>query len=271
MVKTEHAQKVEQPFPIGTLIAVLVAMNILVLFALWPLPWVQKFFLIASPFCPQRPAHSIFIGGRQMPIEARMFGMFGGALLALVYFAARRRLDAAAMPRGWRLVVCVALFGVMAFDGIQALLYDMGISHLYTPNLVLRLSTGLASGVGIAMVLVPLANLSLWQQPHTEDHLLKDWKDVVGLALVQALLYVVTLADWSPAFLPLSLFNSIAIVIIMTALMTLLLTLITGRAGSFTKMRAVVGYIAGGFIVVAVFITALAVARLAIFGPGPLG
>ena len=60
-----------------------------------------------------------------------------------------------AMPRGWRLGLCVALFGVMALDGTQALLYDMGILRLYTPNLYLRLGTRLASGVGIAMVLVP--------------------------------------------------------------------------------------------------------------------
>lgn len=271
MVKTKDTRKAEQRFFIGTLIAVLVAVNILVLFVLWPLPWMRKFFLIASPFCPQRPAHSIFIGGLQMPIEARMFGMFGGALLTLIYFATRRRLSAAAVPRGWRLVLCIALFGVMAFDGTQALLYDMGISRLYTPNLVLRLSTGLASGVGLAMVLVPLTNLSLWQQPLTEDHLFKDWRDIAGLGVAQALLFVITLADWPAALLPLSIFNSIAIVVILTVLMSLLVVVIAGRAVRFTQIRQVVGYVASGFIVAAVFITALAVARLVIFGPGPLG
>ena len=117
MLKTKHIRKAEEPYPIGALIALLIAVNILVLFTLWPAPWLQKAFLIAAPFCPQRPAHSIFIDGQQMPIEARMFGMFGGALLALLYFAARGQLRSAMMPSGWRLILCIALFGVMAFDG----------------------------------------------------------------------------------------------------------------------------------------------------------
>ena len=271
MVKTKPIRKAEQPISIGALIAVLLAANILVLFALWPLPWLQKFFLLASPFCPQRPAHSVFIGGRQMPIEARMFGMFGGALLALVYFAVRGQLGAAAMPRGWRLGLCVALFGLMAFDGTQALLYDMGVLHLYTPNLYLRLGTGLASGVGIAMVLVPLINQALWQQPRTEQPVFTGWKDVAGLAVVQGLLFGLTLTGWGPALLPLSLFNSLGITVMMTALMTLVLALITRHAGHFTHARATIGYVASGFILSTLCITLLSMARLALLGPGPLG
>jgi uncharacterized membrane protein len=269
-VKTKSARVAEQQLSIGAPIAVLLAISILALYALWPLPWMQKFFLFASPFCPQRPAHSIFIGGQQMPIEARMFGMFGGALLALLYFAARRQLQSAAMPRGWRLDLCLALFGVMVFDGTQALLYDMGILHLYTPSLYLRLGTGLASGVGIAMLLVPLTNQALWRQPRVDQSLLTGWKDVAGMVAVQGLLFALTLANWTPALLPLSFFNSIGITITMTALMTITLALITRRAGRFTHWRATIGYFAGGFILAAAFIAVLAATRLALFGAGPL-
>ena len=229
------------------------------------------FFLIASPFCPQRPAHSIFLGGQQMPIEARMFGMFGGALLALLYFAVRGQLGAASMPRGWRFGLCTALFGVMALDGMQALLYDMGVLRLYTPNLYLRLGTGLASGIGIAMVLVPLTNQTLWQHPRTDQQLFSGWKDVAGVVLAQAALFALTLSNWLPLLLPLSLFNSLAILVVISTLSSLVLVLITRHVARFTTWRSVVGYFSGGFVLSALFITTLALARLALFGSGPLG
>jgi uncharacterized membrane protein len=229
------------------------------------------FFLIASPFCPQRPAHSVFIGGQPMPIEARMFGMFGGALLALIYLAARGQLAAAALPRGWRLWLCIALFGVMALDGAQALLYDTGLLRLYTPNLPLRLGTGLAAGVGVAMLLVPLANQALWLRPRTDRPVFTGWKDVAGVAAAQAALFALTLSNWPATLLPLALFNSLGILVVVTTLMTLTLTLIAHRAGRFTDWRSTVGYFSTGFLLTALFIAVMAITRLALFGPGPLG
>ncbi|HEY3291964.1 MAG TPA: DUF2085 domain-containing protein [Anaerolineae bacterium] len=270
-MKPKLSAKAESPISVSALIALLIAANMLVLFALLPLPWMQRFFLIAAPFCPQRPAHSIFIGGQQMPIEARMFGMFSGALLALLYFAARGQLQSAMMPRGWRLALCIALFGVMAFDGTQALLFDTGLLRLYTPNLYLRLSTGLASGVGIAMVLVPLTNQALWQQPLVDRPMFTGWKDAAALAIAQAFLFALTFSNWAPALLPLSMFNSVGIIVVLTALMTMVIALIMRRSGQFTAWHATVGYFATGFILAVVFIAVLTTTRLALFGAGPLG
>jgi hypothetical protein len=175
------------------------------------------------------------------------------------------------MPRGWRLGLCATLFGVMILDGTQALLYDMGLLRLYTPNLYLRLSTGLASGVGIAMLLIPLANQALWKRPRADQQLFTGWKDVACLAVAQTALFALTLAGWPSTLLPLSLFNTVAILTLITALMTLVLVLITRHAGHFTTWREVVGHFSAGFLLAALFIAVLAVARLALFGPGPLG
>ena len=43
---------------------------------------------IAFGICPQRPSHSLFLGGQQMPIEARMAGMFAGFIIGAVLSAA---------------------------------------------------------------------------------------------------------------------------------------------------------------------------------------
>jgi uncharacterized membrane protein len=271
MLKTKRGRNTQRMISTPALIVLLITANIALLFVLWPIPWMQKFYLVASPFCPQRAAHSLFIGGQQMPIEARMFGMFSGALLALIYFAARRQIGAASMPRGWRLGLCVALFGVMAFDGTQALLYDVGLLRLYTPNLYLRLGTGLASGVGIAMVLTPLTNQALWKRPRADQQVFTGWKDVACLAMVQTGLFVFTLAGLPSTLLLLSLMNTIAILTLMTALMTLILVMITRRVGRFSTWREAVAHFSGGFLSAMLFIAALAVARLVMFGRGPLG
>ena len=53
---------------------------------------------IAFGICPQRPGHSLFLGGQQMPIEARMAGMFGGFVLAAAYGWAAGRGRALRLP-----------------------------------------------------------------------------------------------------------------------------------------------------------------------------
>ena len=159
----------------------------------------------------------------------------------------------------------------MALDGTQALLYDMGVLRLYVPNPSLRLGTGLAAGVGVAMLLVPLTNQALWRRPRTDQPVFSGWKDVAGVAAAQATLFALTLSNWPATLLPLSLFNSVAILTIVTALMTLVLVLIARRAGRFAGWHSAVGYFGGGFLLTALFIAVMAVARLAEFGPGPLG
>ena len=251
-------------------IGLLIGVNLVALFIVWPLPWPGKFLLLASPLCPQRPAHSVFIGGQQMPIEARMFGMFGGAMLALLHIALSGRLRAAMFPRGRWLALWLALLGVMALDGTQAMLYDLGIVRLYTPNLYLRLGTGLAAGMAITMMFVPLMNQALWREPRRELPVYGGVKGVaVGLGL-QAALFVVTLADLPWLLIPLSLLNSLGILVVFAGLTTVLVCLAARRVSQFSSWREVLGPAAAGFNLAALFLLALAVARLALFGPGPI-
>lgn len=251
-------------------VALLIAALVVAAFLIWPASLMDKLFFASSPVCPQRPLHSVFIAGQQMPMEARMVGMFSGALLTLLYAAARRRLSAAAFPNGWQLGLWLALIGSMAFDGTQALLWDLGILRLYEPNLFLRLGTGLASGVAIAMLLVPLVNQSLWRTPRREVALFDGWRDVAGVLVVQAAFFALTLADIPVLLVPLSLFNTIGVTVIFTAIFAVTVVMIVRRLNRYTSWRDAAVVWLAGFDLAALFLFALAAARLAVFGPGPL-
>src|SRR5574341_1882290 len=107
----------------------------------------------AYGICPQRPSHSLFLGGQQMPIEARMAGIFGGYVIGVAYFWALRRERAMRLPGRAMATPLIGFIALMGMDGLNALLSDVRLPHLYTPNLPLRLGTGLLTG------LAPLTNV----------------------------------------------------------------------------------------------------------------
>jgi uncharacterized membrane protein len=127
-----------------------------------PWPLLDKLFAIAYGICPQRPAHSLFFGGQQMSIEARMFGVFGGAVAAALYFVVCGRGKAIGFPQPGVWVVLMTFVAWMGLDGFNALFFDMRLPHLYTPTLILRLGTGLLAGLFIGALIVPVFNQTIW-------------------------------------------------------------------------------------------------------------
>src|SRR3954471_21014289 len=104
----------------------------------------------------QRPSHSILLGGEQLPLEARMGGIFLGFLCGLVLLAVLGRLRAQQLPRGALFGACVALVALTGLDGLNAFLFDGNLRHLYAPSTVARLLTGLAAGVGLSVLAMPV-------------------------------------------------------------------------------------------------------------------
>jgi len=168
---------------------------------------VAPLMALLSGICPQRALHSYTLGGVQLPIEARMFGMFAGLLAGAVELVTVGRARIAQWPRlSVRLVLLVG-FTMMVFDGFNALFYDLGLPHAYAPDLRLRLATGVLAGLAMAYALVPSLALVL---PHMSQAPLftaaaPSWRDVavaVALAGGTALLLA---SGWGPLLYVLSL------------------------------------------------------------------
>lgn len=63
-------------------------------FLVYPAPMTDKLLLAMGGVCGLRPHHSYVAGGTQLPLEARMTGMYGGFMLTLGWLLLRRRLGA---------------------------------------------------------------------------------------------------------------------------------------------------------------------------------
>src|SRR5260370_19335225 len=89
----------------------------------------------------QRPTHSVFLGGQQLPLEARMGGICLGFLCAVVLIAVLGRLRASRPPSGVLGLACWVLIVLTGLDGLNAFLFDGNLPHLYPPNTALPLFT----------------------------------------------------------------------------------------------------------------------------------
>jgi uncharacterized membrane protein len=132
----------------------------------------------------QRPSHSVYLAGQQLPLEARMGGIFLGFLCAVALLAFLGRFRAGQQPRGVLALACWGLIVLMGLDGLNAFFYDGSLPHLYAPNTVLRLLTGLGAGLALALVAVPTVASMIWAKPSDEASIEDPLELLAGLALV---------------------------------------------------------------------------------------
>ena len=264
--KHRFAQLARQWWAVG----VLALAALIFVAAPWPL--MDKLFAIAYGICPQRPAHSLFFGGRQMSIEARMLGMFGGAVAAAFYLAARGRGKATGFPRPAILAVLIGFVAWMGLDGVNALLFDLRLPHLYAPNLALRLGTGLLTGLSIGVVIVPAFNQTIWSPSAARTvPVLSGWLDLLGVLSVEAVLFVGGLTGWSALLYPYSILASVGVLGVPSAIGIIIVTLILRRDGRFTSVLELSLVVLTGLVFAAVMLGSMSVVRFALFGLGPMG
>lgn len=166
-----------------------------------PRAWVARATFLLSGICPQRPAHSYTLAAVQLPIEARMLGIFAGFTLGVLELATIGRHHSMRWPRRPLALVLLLGFATMAFDGMNALFYDLGLPHAYAPDLRLRLATGLLAGIALAFGLVPGLAEVLGVTP-PDASVGPRWRDL-GWTYVWALLFgLVVPSGWQPLLIP---------------------------------------------------------------------
>ncbi|HEX2912334.1 MAG TPA: DUF2085 domain-containing protein [Chloroflexia bacterium] len=186
------------------LISGVVLVALLVLLIAWPGDLLSKLTFLNSGVCPQRPSHSYFIDGQKMPLEARMIGIFAGFLLTVLalWFVGRGR--ALRWPRLPVSLLLVALVMVMVVDGLNSTALDLGWPTLYRPENWLRVLTGAISGAGMAGLVMPVFNLTIWKRGYLLPTF-KNWREVLYALIPVVLLALGVISGWGPLFWPISL------------------------------------------------------------------
>lgn len=113
--------------------------------------------------CAQRPSHSFTVDGQVLPFDARMTGIYTGALWTWAVVALRGRLLAAAAPPRAVVAVLASAVGALAVDGFNALAVDLNAWHPYEPMNEVRFFTGFGGGVVLVTLEVWLIGGALWK------------------------------------------------------------------------------------------------------------
>ena len=225
-----------------------------------PWPATAKFRAVVHGLCAQRPSHSYALGGIDLPFDARMTGIYGGALLCLLFLLARGRGRAVRLPA---LPICGALglfVALLGLDGLNSTLQDFGLPYLYEPRNDLRLLTGLLMGVTLGVALAYMINLTLWSR-FSAAPLLAGWREFAALLALCGGAFLLIASGWGWLYLPvaLALVGGATLVVLILALTTL--TLLRGRENRAERPRDLAGSASVALLLGYVVMAAIALGR----------
>lgn len=217
---------------------------------------------IAYAVCARDPAHSPFLGSRQMPLCFRCTGMHLGALLTLAWLAWRA-------PRrgGWPtkpvLAVLTLFTGAFVVDGGNAALHDLWhLPALYPPANPLRLVTGLGMGVVIGVVVYTAGQQMLWQR--WEETPALTGRGLAALLAAAGIAAALVLSGQPLVLFPIALLTTADVVFLLTLVYTLLIINVRQRINFATTWRDLLPHLAVGHVFALLQIITLDALRFAL-------
>jgi uncharacterized membrane protein len=220
-------------------------------FAFWPgASLIDRLMMLDGGICVQNPTHSFFPAGVQLPLCSRNTGIYSGFACTLLWLKTSGRLRVAGLP-GRRAAIALVLAALlMAEDGFNSLFRDLGLPHLYLPNNLLRLATGLGMGVAMAAFLVPAANQIVW---HVDDDRssFASLRDLLPMLPMLMLAWIIVASQASPFLYPIAIVSSAGLVTAVSLLNVVVGLGASNQVGRFMSWRAFLP-IYGAAIVLAV-------------------
>jgi uncharacterized membrane protein len=192
---------------------------------------------IGYAVCHRISLRSFFLDDRQLPLCARCTGMYLGAFLALMFQLPNQKNGG--MPSKKMLAFfgfLVLLFGI---DGLNSYLHLIpNAPSLYEPQNWLRLATGTGMGIGLAAVLFPIFNQSVWQDWRSEPAL-QGKKQFFLLIASSVLMNLLVLSEIPILLYPLALISALTILVILAMVYTIVWLMITKKENSFLSIREI--------------------------------
>jgi uncharacterized membrane protein len=214
---------------------------VLVAFLAAPGPLLRKLLLAMGGVCGLRPGHSYFAGGVQLPLEARMTGIYGGFLLTFVVLVGFRRMGDRRLGSRFVIGILALFFASMALDGLNSTFADLGLAHLYESTNITRLATGLLSGIAIAPFLLWLLNVvATPREPAVSHAVVRSPSELVAPLAINAGFAALVLDGRAAFYYPIALISIVGIVGVLAITALLVILGISGLGGRITHVRQVV-------------------------------
>ncbi len=198
---------------------------------------------IGYAVCHRIGERSFHIGSYQLPLCARCSGMYLGAVTGLVFQSIL----------GWKrykiphwtiiavLVVFVAAFGIDGANSYLALLKQVSpgilpnIPNIYMPNNTLRLLTGSGMGLGMAVMLFPAFNQTVWKDGE-DKAAIPGWKAFGLLLGIQVVLDLLVLTGSPLVLYPLAIISVLGVWLLLTMVYGMLWVMLMGQDNQYTKL-----------------------------------
>lgn len=188
-----------------------------------------------SGICAHIPSHILSPGGHPLPLCARNTGIYLGLCASLVTCIFTGNGQAQKLPS--RPIKLLLGMGVLALgvDGLNSLALDLHLPHLYQPHNLLRLATGLLTGLAIAAFLLPTLNQMLWRHFNATPSL-SSWQRLLYTFIPVLTLCFLAAASQSPLVLyPLALLSTVGLLIAVGSINLMGIVLARKRSETFVS------------------------------------
>lgn len=220
-----------------SLLLLLAGAIIIALLAAPPHALLDKADRAAFAVCHRIAERTFIFAGRPLPLCARCSGTYLGALAGLIVLAGRGRGRAAGLPAGRILAVLLVFLAAWALDGLNSFLtFFPGLPHLYEPNNLLRLITGVLEGLVIAAFMLPMVNLALWTATDPAPAI-GSRADLLWLLVGAGVVAGLVSSEWAPLLYPLALVSGVTVVLLLGTVNAMLALILLRREGRATRWR----------------------------------
>ena len=226
-------------------------------------PWSleHKVHMAMHGLCAQRPSHTLVFGGQLLPHDSRMTGIYTGAIVTMLLLGRHGAFRAAKPPTRSRIAVLIGLGAVMALDGFNSLLTDMGTWHPYTTQNWMRLLTGMGAGIVLGFALVFLNATTLWRRVNLSRQTIHSWNVLAGIAAVLAPMAAVLLSGWGVLYAPFALLLLGATIVVLMALSLVIIVILCRREYGFDSIGQLDRMLVASFGSALLFMTVLSLVR----------
>lgn len=264
----EELPQIPKPQSTNNRLVVILLIVVGLLFGAWlvltPAGFWGKLNALGYSVCHQISARSFVLHNLQSPLCARCAGMYLGALVTVIahLFWGRQ----GKFPPVWISILLGLGFLAFAFDGLNSALNFLPFfPSLYQTTNLTRLITGLAVGLGIGSVLIPVFNQTVWADWTNHTAYTKGYR----FPLLVVLLSLVGVAVYSQKpifFYPFNVLMGLSILIILWLIHTTLASFILRQSNQAKNWHDLVAPGLLGFVMVLVQIGIISGARFLLTG-----